>query len=141
LSSYVAVKATRRKPMATRENTATPFEHANEIFPTCTITPEQVEQQEQRHRRLRPATESVERADECVEIQFNENLERETLDALIAVENDCCPFLIFRFDEEALKLRVGVDAPEHALALDAMAEALGGRAPARTTSVQAESRS
>ncbi len=87
------------------EKAASVFERANEIVPTCTITPEQIEQQRQRHRGLTPATVSVVRAHDCVEIRFNEKLERQTLDDLIAVENDRCPFLIFTFDDDALKLR------------------------------------
>jgi hypothetical protein len=116
--------------MAAPDKTANAFDRAREINPTCSIVPEVIEQQKERQRRLAPATVSVVRAQDCVEIQFNEKLERPTLDAMIAVENDCCPHLTFDFDDDALKLRVGVKDEEHASALDGMAEALGGRAAA-----------
>ena len=118
--------------MATPEKTANAFDRAREINPTCSIEPEVIEQQKERQRRLTPATVSVVRAEDCVEIQFNEKLERQTLDDMIAAENECCPHLTFDFDDAALMLRIGVNDQEHAPALDAMAETLGGRTATST---------
>lgn len=54
-----------------------------------------------------------------------EQLDAGVLRDLIAVESECCPFLLFDFDENLLRLRVGVEDPEHEPALAAIGVLVG----------------
>lgn len=65
------------------------------------------------------------RASGMLRIQFDSRLDLDTLDQVIAVERECCPFFGFEFDPQTLRLRVTVDDQSMAPALDAISDALG----------------
>lgn len=56
-------------------------------------------------------------------VTFAADVDRTAVSELIAIEQDCCPFLAFRFDACSSRLEVGVDSSETAPALDAIAAA------------------
>lgn len=103
----------------------THFDSAVEAIPSCALTSEGVVEQRARHERLSASTVAVARGRDTVTFTFDESLERQTLDEMLAVERECCPFFTFSFDPETRRLVVGVASANHVPALEAMADALG----------------
>jgi hypothetical protein len=120
--------------MATRDTSTTEtsgFDEAVEAIPSCALDEEGMRAQRDRYARLAPGVASVEREPEAVLVQFAEEFDRETLEAALAVERECCPFFVFDFDESARRLRATVRDPDQLPALDAMAHALSAAHDAR----------
>ncbi len=82
------------------------------------------ERQQARYRRLAESTLRVARGSSKLEIELADGFDRETLDALIAVERECCPFFTFALDDGRRTLEIGVTEKRFDAALDALAEAL-----------------
>jgi hypothetical protein len=99
---------------------------ANEL-PSCALDEEGIKDQQARHARLAPSVTNIERPGETVIISFAEEFDRRALDEMVAVEEQCCPFFRFSFDEGKRKLTVGVKQPEMLPAIEAIASALGSR--------------
>jgi hypothetical protein len=95
-------------------------------IPSCALDEAGRADQRARYSRLAPAVSRIEREADAVWIEFDEQLDRETLDETLAVERACCPFFEFAFDDSLRRLRATVREPEQAPALDAMADALRG---------------
>jgi hypothetical protein len=98
---------------------------ATSAIPSCSIDEAGLEDQRARHSRLSPSVVRLVRTDEAIEVDFDEDFDREALQSLIAVERECCPFFEFDFDPAERRLRVTVRETEQAPALDALAAALG----------------
>ena len=58
---------------------------------------------------------------------FSEDYDRQALEEMVAVEEQCCPFFRFAFDEGRRELTVGVKTEEMLPALEAIASQLGAR--------------
>jgi hypothetical protein len=100
---------------------------AENELPSCALDEEGVKDQQERHARLAPSVTNIERLGETVIISFAEDFDRRALDEMVAVEEHCCPFFRFSFDEEKRTLTVGVKQPEMLPAIEAIASALGSR--------------
>ncbi len=74
--------------------------------------------------RLAATITRLNRTHEAIVIDFDEHLDRETLERTLAVERECCPFFVFELDEPNHRLRITVSEAEQLPALEAMAAAL-----------------
>jgi hypothetical protein len=106
-----------------------PWQAAITAIPSCALDEAGVREQRDRYARLADSVSRLARRVEAIEIEFDEGLDRGTLAQTLAVERECCPFFVFDFDEASRRLRMTVDAPQHAPALDAVALALVPRRP------------
>jgi hypothetical protein len=102
------------------------FTSAMEQINTCALDEQGIQEQRRRHARLAPSVTNIERGDEAVEIRFAPGFDRQTLGEMVAVEEECCPFFQFDFDERKRQLTVTVLEAEQAPALDAIAAQLTG---------------
>lgn len=100
---------------------------AGEQLPSCALDEQGIKDQEERHARLAPSVVGLERDAETVVFCFADDFDRRALEEMVAVEQQCCPFFRFAFDEDERRLTVGVKEPEMQPALDAIAEHLGAR--------------
>ena len=98
----------------------------NARIPSCELDEAGVREQRARYSRLAPRVTRLEREPEAVLVEFDEGLDRATLDEVLAVERRCCPFFVFDFSESERRLRTSVQNSEQLPALDAVAHALGG---------------
>ena len=103
------------------------YTRAAEAIPSCAITEEDLERQRERAVKLSRSVTDLTRHDEAVVFEFEAGFDRQALEEMVAVERVCCPFFTFDFDEEARRLTVGVQGPDHVPALEAMAEQLGAK--------------
>ena len=94
----------------------------------CALEGEEVDRQKQRHAEVGRSVSGVLFDGDSLKLDFDESLDRATLDELIAVEARCCPFFTMRYDERSRRLTVSVDGAEFRPALEAVAARL--RAPA-----------
>ena len=94
----------------------------------CALEGEEVDRQKQRHAEVGRSVSGVLFDGDSLKLDFDESLDRATLDELIAVEARCCPFFTMGYDERSRRLTVSVDGAEFRPALEAVAERL--RAPA-----------
>jgi hypothetical protein len=111
--------------MTSRTTGTDELTRARDAIPSCSIDEAGLADQRARHARLAPNVTRLERADEAIVLEFDEDYDREALDSLIAVERECCPFFEFDFDPAQRRLRVTVGETEQAPALDALGAALG----------------
>lgn len=105
------------------------FEAAQSAIPSCALTPDGVRDQRQRQVILAPSVTSSTRYAGRLVVEFRDDYDRQTLDDMISVERECCPFFVFDFDEEARRLEVSVRSHDHAPALEAIAAILTTRQP------------
>ena len=101
---------------------------ARRQIPSCALSDADLQAQQARFRRLAPDS-SLRRGDATLVVEFRAGFDRGALDAMIAVERECCPFFTFDFTDAARRLEIGVNDPEQAPALDALAEQLTGATP------------
>jgi hypothetical protein len=111
--------------MAPKTTESDALTRAASAIPSCSIDEAGLEDQRARHARLAPSVTRLEKAEEAIVLEFDEDFDREALESLIAVERECCPFFEFDFDPAERLLRVMVREADHAPALDALGEALG----------------
>jgi hypothetical protein len=107
-----------------RDETAA-FDAAIAAIPTCALDREGMRAQRDRYARLASDVRSIERKPEALLVTFCEAFDRQTLEAALAVERECCPFFVFDFDESARHLHAAVRERDQLPALDAIANALG----------------
>jgi hypothetical protein len=100
---------------------------AQDDLPSCALDEQGVKEQQARHERLAPSVTSLECPGETVVFTFSEDYDRQALEEMVAVEEQCCPFFRFAFDEGRRELAVGVKAEEMLPALEAIASHLGAR--------------
>jgi hypothetical protein len=101
--------------------------NAKSAIPSCALDEQGVRDQQARQRRLAPSVTSVTRRRDALLIDFAPGFDRRALDEMVEVEQQCCPFFRFAFDEHALRLTVTVAELQHAEAVEAVAAALGAR--------------
>ena len=96
-----------------------------EPIPSCTLKADQVGPQTERWRELARAAVGIDYSGGELALAFGDDVPLATMERVIAVESECCPFFRMGYDAEAGTLRLTVDSAEHAPALDAIAERLG----------------
>ena len=89
--------------------------------PSCTLDEAGASEQKTRYVRLAVSVERVVREPDAVVVDFDQSLDEATLRETLAVERECCPFFRFDFDPGGRGLRVTVDDPAMAPALEAIA--------------------
>ena len=114
--------------MTASESRSSEFNRTSELalplIPGCSITKSDLVLQRRRLARLSRDVVHLHRTTHRLEVDFGPDFARQDLDDAVAVERRCCPFFIFAFDESANRLRVSVQQPAFAPALDALAEQL-----------------
>lgn len=101
-----------------------PFMEARDAIPSCALDADGVAAQRERQRRLGPGVRALSREPGAVIVEFAAGFDREALAEMVAVEERCCPFFAFAFDEATRRLSVTVKEPEMLPALDAIQAAL-----------------
>ncbi len=93
--------------------------------PACSLDPAGLAQQRERYSRAGRAATVLERTSLRLVVQLGEDVPSAAVDALIAVERECCPFFELGWARERRRLTIAVRQPEHAPALEGIADALG----------------
>ena len=101
--------------------------------PACRLDESGLRAQLERYRQISGHVDAVEREPRRVVVRFASDLPRDRLEAALAVERGCCPFIGADYDPAARLLSLTVDQAAYDPALDALADALsrGDRRPAR----------
>jgi hypothetical protein len=94
---------------------------------SCTLDEEGVKAQQGRHQRLAPSVINLERPPDSVRFTFAEDFDRHALEEMVRVEEECCPFFRFSFEEGERQLTVTVQEREMLPALEAIAAYVGVR--------------
>src|SRR6266540_7425559 len=68
--------------------------------PSCALDEQGIKEQQARHARLAPSVIGLDHQDEAVLFTFAEDFDRTSLNEMVAVEEQCCPFFRFAFDED-----------------------------------------
>jgi hypothetical protein len=97
------------------------FDRALAEIPSCTLDEAGQREQRARYARLARSVARVEREPEAVAVEFDQDLDPQTLEQTLAAERECCPFLAFAFDRHRRLLRVTVADADMLPALDAIA--------------------
>ena len=82
-------------------------------------------EQHARYARIARGVISLDRRADVIRLGLSADFDRRTLDELIKVEAECCPFFRFVLNEARAQLEISVDDPEMIPALDAIAAELG----------------
>ena len=98
---------------------------AGNELPSCALNDTGLEEQQARQARLAPSVTNLERRGNALIFTFAEDFDRQALAEMVAVEEHCCPFFDFVFDEGGRELTVGVKQNEMLPALEAIASHLG----------------
>jgi hypothetical protein len=95
---------------------------------SCSLDEQGLREQRSRYARLASSLSGVDREEGSIRFSFGNDLDLQTLEKMVDVERDCCPFFRFTFDEEERALTVSVERRDLLPALDAIASELGGSA-------------
>src|SRR5437016_8632449 len=117
--------------MPTNSANTESLEAAIAAIPSCALDDAGRREQRTRYTRLAATVTRLDRTPEAVVVEFDDHLDRETLERALEVERGCCPFFVFEFDQPSRRLRMSVREAEQLPALDAMAVALGTAEQAR----------
>lgn len=90
----------------------------------CKLDLDGLRTQRDRYRQLGRAARRVQREPQALTVEFAADVDAELLAETIAVESECCPFFVLRYDAATHELTAGVSAPDQAAALDALVAAL-----------------
>ena len=96
----------------------------------CSLEASGALEQRERYRAAGAGARVLRRDPERLVVALAPGVDGRLVDELIRIEGECCPFLAMRWSAGERRLEVSVGRPEHAPALDAIAYALGVRAPA-----------
>ena len=94
---------------------------AMQVPPSCSLDEAGVSAQRARYARLAPSVGRVTREPGALLVAFDQSLDEGILQETLAAERECCPFFRFAFDPQRRGLRVTVDDPAMAPALEAIA--------------------
>jgi hypothetical protein len=101
------------------------LETAIAAIPSCALDDAGRREQHARYMRLGANVAHLERLADAILIDFDQRLDRETLEQALAIERRCCPFFVFDLDEWRRRLRVTVGEREQLPALEALASLFG----------------
>jgi len=90
----------------------------------CSLDEPGMREPRARYSRIARSVTSVERRADVIRLSLSADFDRRTLDELIKVEAECCPFFRFALSEARSQLEISVDDPEMLPALDAIAAGL-----------------
>ena len=93
---------------------------------SCSLDEQGLREQRSRYARLASSVSGVDREEGSIRFRFDKGVDLQTLEKMVDVERDCCPFFRFTFDGEERALTVSVKRRDLLLALDAIASGLGG---------------
>ncbi len=101
--------------------------------PACRLDESGLRDQLERYGQISGHVDAVEREPGRVVVRFAPDLPRDRLEAALAVELVCCPFIGVDYQPAARRLTLTVEQAAHDPALGALADALtrGDRGPAR----------
>jgi hypothetical protein len=100
-----------------------PTVRGQELPLACSLDPAELDERKKLMRSIAAAgVEGVEKSDTALSIRFRRSSDlKASLERLIALEGECCPFLEFQLSEEDGALTLAVEAPGGpATALDAI---------------------
>jgi hypothetical protein len=92
---------------------------------SCSLDEQGLREQRARYARLASSVTTVDREEGSIRFSFGKDLDLQTLEKMVDVERDCCPFFRFGVDGEERALTVSVDRRELLPALEAIASELG----------------
>src|SRR5262249_8442107 len=95
-------------------------------LPMCSLDEPDMREQRARYARIGHSVMSLDRRADVIELNLSADFDQRTLDELIKVEAECCPFFRFALDEARARLEIGVVDPEMIPALEAFAEEWAG---------------
>ena len=101
-------------------------------IPSCALDGASRREQFGRYRRLATAVTGLDRAAECLIVEFDEHLDGDLLERTLAVERECCPFFVFRFSGVERRLEIRVREREQLAALAVLAAAFAETQAAAT---------
>ena len=87
----------------------------------CSLDEPGMREQRARYARIARSVMSLDRRADLIRVSLSADFDRRTLDELIKVEAECCPFFRFALNEARAQLEISVDDPELIPALDAIA--------------------
>jgi len=90
----------------------------------CSLDEPGMREQRARYSRIAHSVMSLDRRADVITLSLSADFDRRTLDELIKVEAECCPFFRFALNEARFQLEISVDDPEMIPALDAIAAEL-----------------
>jgi hypothetical protein len=94
-------------------------------LPMCTLDESGMGKQRARYARIARSVTSLDRRADSIRLSLSADFDQRTLDELMTVEAQCCPFFRFALNEAGTELTVSVDDAEMHPALDAIASELG----------------
>lgn len=98
-------------------------EHGMAAPASCALDDVGLHEQRKRYRRLADSSSVISSAPQELIIEFDDSLDRELLEQTLAVEQDCCAFFVFDYDNGRRRLRVTVSEADKQPALEAIAAA------------------
>lgn len=100
------------------------------MAPSCALDEAGLRMQLERYRIAGRGATLVERTRRELVVDLDRNVDARLVEAMLAVERECCPFFDLRWAPDSGRLTIAVTQAEHEPALDAIAFALGVSAPA-----------
>jgi hypothetical protein len=95
------------------------------IAPSCALDEPGLRLQLERYRRAGRGASLVERNLRRLVVQLEPHVDVALVDAALAIERECCPFLTLDWQASTRRLTVSTGEREHESALDGIAFALG----------------
>jgi hypothetical protein len=103
------------------------------MAPSCALDEAGLRLQLDRYRRAGTGGGLVGRTSRRLVVELDQHVDASLVEAVIAVERECCPFFVLDWQVATRRLTVSVAEAEHEPALDGIAFALGVEESARRT--------
>jgi hypothetical protein len=94
------------------------------MAPSCTLDPQGLRLQYERYRRAGKRARLVERSDRRIVVDLGDGVDVATVEELLVVERECCPFFELDWDAESKRLSISVAHAHEEPALGAIEYAL-----------------
>jgi hypothetical protein len=92
----------------------------------CTLNAGELEAQRERLATLPSTVSAFERHGQALSVTFDAGVDEKMIDAIVATERECCPFLQISYDRLLRRLVIATATPEEPSALDLLGAALTG---------------
>jgi hypothetical protein len=99
------------------------------MAPSCGLDEAGLRSQLARYRAAGAGARVLSRETRRLVLEVDSGVDAATLEQLVAVERECCPFFEIDWEPARRRLSVGVSESEHEPALEAVAFALGAATP------------
>jgi hypothetical protein len=100
-------------------------------LPMCSLDEQGMREQRARYARIAGSVTSFERRSDVIRLGLSEDFDRPTLEELVEVETQCCPFFRFVLNDTETELTISVDDPQMLPTLEAIGSELGSVPRAR----------